>query len=158
MYTLILIFGMIATYFVVLFILSKLFQQKPVFIWSKITRSLFVIVAFTIFTYISTSYIEDEDVSNRLLHAIGGGFNVVLATFLVIKDFKFKLDFIQFGIIAILLVSFFGIGNEIIEYFLQTNFDMIFASTSIDTWLDLISNGLGGLLGTICLGYFIKAD
>jgi hypothetical protein len=100
--------------------------------------------------------IPDKEFANRVQHALAGGFNIVLVTFLVRRDFEIRLTWLQFIIVSILLVGFFGICNEILEYFMQVYFNIIFSPNALDTWLDLISNYAGAVLGILSFGYFAK--
>jgi glycopeptide antibiotics resistance protein len=89
----------------------------------------------------------------------GGGFLSLLICFLATRNSKTSLSKFQFFIISSLIVSTMGVANEIIEFLLQnyTNLDFTFAQTINDTWLDLISNTIGALLGAILLTPFVRS-
>lgn len=156
MYLLVLLLGMFTSYFLIALILSKLLLIKLKFDPKRIVISISIILIFTIISYLVAMNISDREFANRLQHALAGGFNIVLVVFLVKRDFEIRLTWFQFVIISILLVGFLGICNEILEYFMQVYFHIIFAPNAIDTWLDLISNFAGAVLGILTFGFFAK--
>jgi hypothetical protein len=95
-------------------------------------------VAYTI-----SDTIPDIWWGNRFLHAVGGGALCVIICFLVVRDNDVKIGRFQFLVFSAMVVTTLGVGNEILEYYAQTYFDIIAASTIDDTWLDLISNTVG---------------
>lgn len=101
--------------------------------------------------------IPDIALSNRFLHAFGGGFVPFLICFLAARDSKVKINKFQFLVFSFLIVTAFGVANEILEFFLQHYTYLIFAYTIDDTWLDLISNTVGAGFGAICFTIFFTA-
>ena len=118
--------------------------------------SIGLIIAFYFSVLISSSLISDLEWSNRILHTFGGGFLIVLVTFLAIKDSKTKINAIQFFIVGISVAALFGVANEIFEFILQNRFGFMFANSINDTWLDLISNTIGSILASLFMALFIK--
>lgn len=152
MYLIILIIALIVSYFLIALILSQLLMIKVIVNPRRIFISLIIIIIFTVISYSFSILIPDVELSNRLLHALGGGFNVVLVTFMAVKSFGINLNLRQFVIISILFICLLGIGNEILEFFMQVFLRFQFATTPIDTWLDLISNSIGGAIGIVIFG------
>lgn len=103
------------------------------------------------------SLIPDRVLANRFLHTFGGGFLVVLVCFLAIKDSNTTVNKFQFFIISISMAALFGTANEILEFILQNLLGLTAAYTINDTWLDLISNTIGSIIGVIALMPFKKA-
>lgn len=134
------------SYFVLYFLFTKFFEHKaklPKF--KSIFSVILILVLSFVIDYFALS-ISDFDVSNRLLHAFGGGFLAFFVCFLVVRDSKLKISKFQFFIFSFLSVMTMGIGNEAIEFFAQNYSDFIFAPNINDTWLDLISNTSGALI------------
>jgi hypothetical protein len=130
----------------------------------KITSKSFVSIIFiailSLAGYGIAYSMPDPIVANRFIHAFGGGFMAFLTCFLVIKDTKIKLNAFQFFVFSLLIVTALGVANEILEFFLQNYFGLAFSDYINDTWLDLISNTIGSLVGAVCLMpfglYFFK--
>jgi hypothetical protein len=91
---------------------------------------------------VSFSY-PDPEIGNRILHAFGGGFLAFLMCFLVWRETKLPITIFQFTVFSALIVTAMGVGNEMLEFFLQNYRDLLFARDPNDTWLDLISNTVG---------------
>ncbi len=100
--------------------------------------------------------IQDDEISNRVLHAVGGGSLMTFIFFLATKDSGTKISKFQFLILAICAATLFGVANEILEFLLQNEFGFKFAKTINDTWLDLISNTVGTIAASLVLVPFIK--
>lgn len=156
MYLIILSIGIIVSYFLCIAILNLVFNKKLEINYSRGMSSILIILVFTWLTYFISVYLFHGEISNRLLHMFGGGFNVTLVVFLAQRDSKISIGYLQFAIMSILLVSFFGICNEILEYLMQEFFRYTFARSIEDTWLDLISNLIGSVIGVVSLAYFFK--
>jgi hypothetical protein len=105
--------------------------------------SVGVIVALSFFGYFVAFAIQDQELSNRFLHAFGGGFLGFLTCFLAAKDSSVVINKFQFFIFSVLIVIALGVANEILEFLLQNYVGIVFATSVNDTWLDLISNTIG---------------
>ena len=90
----------------------------------------------------------NQELANRLLHALGGGALGTLTCYLATKDSKVNITTFQFFIFSFLLVTALGVGNELLEFFLQETTGEIFSNSNIDAWLDLASNTVGALLAS----------
>ena len=99
--------------------------------------------------------IADPEWSNRLLHALGGGFVAFFVCFLVARDSQIDITRFQFFVFSFLLVTAFGVGNEILEFAIQHYLDLTFARDVADTWLDLVSNTVGVLVAAAIMVPFI---
>jgi hypothetical protein len=122
----------------------------------KAISSVVLIFILSILIDHLTLAVSDIQLSNRLLHAFGGGSLAFFVCFLVVRDAKFVIPKFQFFVFSFLVVMTLGIGNETIEYLMQTHSHYTFSSTPYDTWLDLISNSVGALIAGIILTPFIR--
>jgi len=118
--------------------------------------SLFIIFLISFLVYIIAFRIPNEQLSNRFLHAFGGGFLAFLICFLIVKNTNLQLTKFQFFIFSFLLVTAMGVTNEILEFFLQNYAGFIFSASVNDTWLDLISNAVGALIAGAVLVPFVN--
>lgn len=129
-------------YFFPLFFNQDVKNKKTDFL-----SSFLIIAALSLIIYFAASYLPNEWWGNRLLHFMGGGFLPFLVCFLAAKNSGQQITRFQFLVFSMLVVMALGIGNEIIEFFLQHYFHLTFARTVDDTWLDLASNLLGTISG-----------
>lgn len=99
-----------------------------------------------------------SDFGNRIQHALGGGFVTLFMCYRIVRDGRFRTTRLQFVIFSFLIVTVFGVANEVFEFFGQnfTSF-LVFADSINDTWLDLISNSAGAGLGILICTPFIGA-
>lgn len=151
MYLLALLPGYFVAYIIFSYIFQYIFDGK----FGKISHSFFVY--FSIFLVYFCSLIlafclpVDVEMSNRIQHALGGGFTIVIVSYFAWKNIHSKnnLWIFVFPIMAILIGTLAGVLNEILEFFGQNYFGIEFALDINDTWLDLIANSIGILLGAI---------
>jgi hypothetical protein len=94
--------------------------------------------------------------SNRIQHAIGGGFVMMFVCFRAFQDARVRIDPLRFFIIAGMLVMTLGVASEIAEFFFQNVTDHVFADSIEDTWWDLLSNAVGAALGGAIFAPFIS--
>ena len=157
MYLLALTFGLGISYFLLLFLFSFFFENKK----PRITKKSFYFVSLLCFLsfvgYNIAFSIHNPALSNRFLHAFGGGFLAFLTCFLAVKENGLSIGKFCFFIFSALIVTAMGVANEIIEYFFQnyTDLGLIFAVSINDTWLDLLSNTVGMLIASICFVPFV---
>lgn len=118
--------------------------------------SMFWICLLSFGCYVLAHLVSDPELSNRLLHILGGGFLALFVCFLVVRDNQLKISRIQFLLLSGLVVIALGVGNEMVEFVLQNYFNWVFAQTVVDTWLDLISNMLGAIIGAVIFTPFLK--
>ena len=156
MYLLIITIGLCLAYVFFYFLFPLFFRNTTVALSAKSLYSILYIVIFIFLAYEISLRVADYELSNRFLHIFGGGFVSFLICFLAVKDSKLSLGRFQFFIFGVLLAIALGVANEILEFFLQRYFNMDFAKTATDTWLDLISNTVGALIAAACLTPFIK--
>ncbi len=147
------------------FIYLLLFLLLPWFFYNtrakpnaKSIASLIIIALVSLLSYFIALNIPNEWLGNRIQHIFGGGFLSFLICFFVVKDAGLRLTKFQFFIFSYLIVTILGVGNELIEFFLQSYFDFTFARTVDDTWLDLTSNAIGALIAAAIFIPLIKAD
>jgi hypothetical protein len=107
--------------------------------------------------YFVSFRVTDWELGNRLLHIFGGGFLSFLICFFAVKDSELSISSFQFFSFSFLLVITLGVGNEILEFFLQNYAHFSFAQNVNDTWLDLISNAFGAIIAMACLTPFRRA-
>lgn len=146
-----------ASYFFLSLVFSKLFSQPLP------DRSLNKLYPFSIIMFLSLaiSAVTHEmptGIDNRLLHALGGGFLVILVCFLALKNLQSGISRFQFIVISALTATAFGVANELLEFFLQYYFDLVANAGLNDTWLDLLSNTIGIIVALFILTPFYRQD
>ena len=114
-------------------------------------RSLLTIALFALGAFLVSFHIHDKQLANRFLHVFGGGVAGFLVCFLAARDSALLIGRARFFIVAALVVTAMGVGNELLEFFLQEYTPLLFSSTPIDTWLDLASNTVGIALAALIL-------
>lgn len=129
--------------------------SKPPALNKRWFVSCLITFLLSLAVYIISSKISDQEIGNRIVHAFGGGFLAYLVCFFAAKDDRIKIDKLKFFIFSFMLVMTLGIGNEVVEYFLQNHFDFSAAPHVNDTWLDLMSNITGALIAAICFTPFL---
>lgn len=82
----------------------------------------------------------DHEIGNRIQHALGGGFAIVLIVYYSCIASNVPIQRRQFFFLAFFLASCFGIFNELLESIMQIGWGMFFADSIEDTWYDLWSN------------------
>jgi len=155
MYLIALTFGLCLSYFVFTLLFSAFFKNQFAIFNSRSLYSVILIVIASVIIFSISLSISDIELSNRVLHALGGGFLTFFVCFLAFRDSRVAIGKFQFLVFSILLVTTLGVANEILEFFLQSYFHLPFSLNPNDTWLDLISNTVGLLLGAIILAPFV---
>jgi hypothetical protein len=156
MYLLFITVSLCLVYFVFCFLYPYFFRQPISPLKPRIFISLAIIIAVSVLVHLISFNITNQEISNRLLHGLGGGFLGYLICFLVVRDGKLNITKFQFFVFSFLLVTALGVGNEIIEFIIQNHLHLIFAPNINDTWLDLVSNTVGTLFGAVLFTPFIK--
>ena len=156
MYLFLVLLGWVATYFLFYFLFPAFFNIAPPALNRKSLYSVVLTVVLSFLIFAGSSGIRDLELSNRVLHIFGGGFLSFLVCFLVVKDTGLNIGKFQFFVFSFLIMLSLGAVNEMLEYALQNYFNFSFAKTANDTWLDIISNTVGGLIGGIFLTPFIN--
>ncbi len=147
------------SYFLVLFFFNTFFVGKAnVTTEFKPIRSMVLILLFCFLIFTMISKIYDPELHNRVLHMLGGAFISYLACFLVVEDRNIKINKIQFFIFSALVVTTLGVGNELLEFFLQHYTHLVFSNDSLDTWLDLASNTAGIFIAALVFTPFINKE
>jgi hypothetical protein len=151
--------GMCISYFALHWVFATFFKSRLLPTQSPFSlMSLGIIVLLSLASYALAGWVSNPELSNRLLHMLGGGFLAMATCFLVVRDSQFIVSRTQFLLLSFLVVMALGVGNEIVEFVLQNYFYWKFAQTVNDTWLDLISNLLGALAGGVVFTPWVKAD
>ncbi len=157
MYLFLVALGFCVIYALLLFLYSIFFKSAlPIFRWRFAYSLIYILLLYAAVSF-SAGAIEDLDLSNRVLHVFGGGFLAFFVCFLVVKDLGLRISKFHFAVFSLLVVSALGVANEITEYFLQNYTSLSFATSANDTWMDLMSNSLGAVIGALCLVPFISA-
>jgi ABC-type uncharacterized transport system fused permease/ATPase subunit len=112
-------------------------------------KSFFIILILGIIIFSIVFLIKDSELANRFQHAIAGGFLAMLISYLAFKDSQVEINKLQIILLSALVVTFLGVLNEILEFIIQINTNLVFADNLNDTWLDLTSNFFGIMLGSI---------
>ncbi|MFA6475032.1 MAG: hypothetical protein WCV88_02395 [Patescibacteria group bacterium] len=154
MYLLLLIIGEGVVYLGLVYGFSIFFEKaKRHNIKTKLS-SILIIMASSSTAIIISNLIPNEALGNRFQHSIGGGFIGLLICFLAAKDSAVKINRLQFAVFSFLITITLGTFNENAEFYLQNywyeTLYLVFSRTVNDTWLDLVSNAVGAILGVIC--------
>ena len=142
--------GLGASYFLLSFIFSKFFSQPLAIEKLKKLKPVCIIVVLSL-VISAISHEMPVGPDNRFLHALGGGLMVVLVCFLAIKNLQFGISRFQFIVVSALTATAFGVGNELLEFFLENYFGLIANVSLNDTWLDLLSNTVGIIFALLVL-------
>jgi hypothetical protein len=157
MYLLVLTILLSFSYFVILFVFSYFFKSELPKLTSRSFRSVIIIAVASIVSFIIAGIIPDPEISNRVLHGLGGGVIAFLVCFLAMKDSNISINKFQFFVMSSLIVTALGVGNEIAEFCAQSlGIGFIFSATPFDTWLDLVSNTVGLLIAAVCFVPFVS--
>jgi hypothetical protein len=144
------------SYFVILCVFSYFFKSELPKLAGQSLRSVIIIAIASITSFIIAGIIPNPELSNRVLHGLGGGVIVFLVCFLAMKDSNISINKFQFFVMGALIVTALGVANEIAEFFAQLlNIGFIFSATPFDTWLDLVSNTVGILIAAVCFVPFV---
>ncbi|PIR87823.1 MAG: hypothetical protein COU10_02450 [Candidatus Harrisonbacteria bacterium CG10_big_fil_rev_8_21_14_0_10_45_28] len=155
-YPLILALGYAVVYLFLYFFFPHFFSQRAAKFSKQQLFSIPLLIFLSLLMWQVSVAMANQELGNRLLHAVGGGVLASLACFLAVKDSRVKITKPQFFILTVLIVTALGVANELAEFFLQQTTGEIFASTITDTWLDLLSNTLGTLVATLVALPFVK--
>lgn len=154
-YLLILTIGLCLSYIVLWFVFTLFFTGSVPIMKPRSVYSLLMIAALSVASYTISFSLLDGELGNRVLHALGGGFASYAVCFFVVRDAGIVIGKVRFAFFSALIATAMGVGNEILEYVLQAHFHLLFSSVLADTWLDLISNTAGLLLGVIVFTPFL---
>ncbi len=157
MYLIFLLFSLVAFY-ILLLALIPLFFEKPLnkFFKNISPISILSILVLGFLSFVLSFLIPDRELSNRVLHAVGGGVMGFVVCFLATKNSGVPITKFQFFSFSFLIVNMLGIGNEILEFVLQEFGPFLFANSINDTWLDLVSNITGALIAGVVLTFLHK--
>jgi len=139
-----LMFG--AAYLGLYFLMPFLLGQRPASLTRRSLYSIFLIIGLSVLVSCMARSIADPVIANRILHALGGGFLAFLTCVLATRDARVNVDRGRFILLALLIVTALGVGNELAELALQSLTKFPFTDSLIDTWLDLLSNTTGALI------------
>lgn len=145
-------------YFFLYQLFSYFFENKFKKYSFKALLSLILIILISVVVHLISFNIENGELANRIKHIFAGGFLTFLTCFLIVRDSKIYIGKFQFFIFSFFIVMTLGVANEIVEYLLQ-NYSVFFFTDDInDTWLDLISNVLGVIIGGVTLVPFLPKE
>lgn len=147
--------GLGVSYFLLSFVFSRFFSQP---LTNKSLKKLYPVSIIVILSLIISAISHEMPVGpdNRFLHALGGGWMMVLVCFLAIKNLQFGISRFQFILVSALTATAFGVANELLEFFLENYFGLIANVSLNDTWLDLLSNTAGITFALLVLTPFCK--
>jgi hypothetical protein len=132
-------------------ILVNLLQEKP---FSKPTFKVSWWVGIAAFLQFGISVIYSFNYNqymNFVMHAVGGGIACSLMSQHVKKELGWKFSWLHELFFLFAFVSAFGVANELAEFFLDTVGFGRFSINRIDTWLDMLANSSGALLGHLAI-------
>jgi len=155
MYTVFLTIAFVLTYLFLYFFFPGFFSLTRPKLGRRSLVSILVIVCVWLAVYFIVYSINNPAISNRLLHAIGGGALSSLICFLAARDLNLRITRFQFFALSFLVVMTLGIGNELVEFFLQEVLSFEFAKDLNDTWLDLLSNTIGAFVACSSFSFFL---
>lgn len=139
--------GYIACYFFLFQLLPIFFRQSRLPLGLRSIASVSFIFFLSILSYVVALNVPDVDLGNLILHMFGGGFLAAILCYLVVRDTGVTLTRFQFFVITFLIVLALGVANEHLEFFVQTFTRFSYADTVQDTWIDLVNNSIGAVLG-----------
>ena len=146
MYLIALGVGLCLSYILLSYGLPWFFEGRRGRLGEAAARSV-VVIAFVAFAAFFVSFqISDEQLANRMLHALGGGFVGFLVCILATRDNHLGIGRTRVFIASMLIVTGMGVANELIEFFLDTYTSLLFSASRTDTWFDLASNLTGALI------------
>lgn len=157
--SLVITLGLVLVYLGLLYLLGPFFGQPRARWGRRSVLSIVAVIVFSLLIFVISFSIPNLWLSNRIVHIFGGGFIGVVVCFLAGRDSQIKISRFQFFLFSFLFVTTLGVANEIMEFFLQhyfSQYDLIFATTVNDTWLDLVSNTIGILLAVAIFVPLIK--
>ncbi len=147
--------------------LKKIQPTKPVKTILK-TSWLLLLAVFFVFAFRLIPYWVFTD---KWLHFMGGGLSIALVFEFFVINFCFDegggvidfsrikkntwLYFLASIFILVFFVSFYSVGSEIAEFISKYYAGVKFDSSGIDTWLDIIANLAGALVGYLLI-FIIK--
>lgn len=149
MTTIIYFFLMSLILFILPQLLVKAITKENIKINSNLIYLVFAFILPLIWIFIPLE-LRDNRFINFLQHSIGGGVAVGFVGFYLIQSLdslwpllkKFPIQFI----FVYLLVSGFGVANELLEFLLDTFGVGIFSADRYDTWFDLFANTSGAII------------
>lgn len=106
-------------------------------------RSILLLSFAIVAVFVVVAFMPDAELANRLQHGVGGGVLGVILCLLVCNDQRVRISRPKFIVWSALIVTALGVGNELLEFFVQTHTRFIFAENALDTWRDLASNSVG---------------
>lgn len=140
--------GLCAMYFFLSYCLAWFFEwEVPKFKIHSSLRAIALIFIVALLVFTAMNIVQDRQLANRIEHAFGGGFLAFLVCYVVVRDMGRPITRFQFFVLSFLVVTALGVANEILEFFAQEYFGVVLAKSLNDTWLDLISNTTGALIG-----------
>lgn len=145
MFLFLVVFGLVGLYVFLFFALPSFFSQN-VLSWKQLSSGSMLLVGILSLTItVLTACFPSEWWGNRFEHAVGGGVVCSLVFLLAIRDSKTMLSQYRYIVMSVLVVTFFGVCNELVELVGQAMYPstLIFSATVYDTWLDLLSNMVG---------------
>ncbi len=123
----------------------------------KINLKYLFLVAVLSFSFSTISiFFTELEFGNRIQHAVGGGFLVVLMLFLVVRNAKLDITKVQFFLFGVMLATTLGVFYELLEMLGEFSTNIVFQTGIYDTWLDLLSNTAGAFIGGAVLSLFLK--
>lgn len=155
MYLLALAFLYPVVYAGMLLSIPLVFGARVKISYRKSAVSIAIIVALYLAIFAASS-LMNEELANWLLHTWGGGALVALTCFLAMRDSGVQSTTLQFFVFGFLVATALGVANELVEFFLQSQFGIIFAESIQDTWVDLANNSIGILVALACLTPFVR--
>ncbi|MDP2090812.1 MAG: hypothetical protein Q8K30_04410 [Candidatus Gracilibacteria bacterium] len=154
MYLLLLIPAYVVVYFLIIWWFQIFFdiKEKAAYNWNHVL----IILGIYFLVIYGISFIDNHEIANRIQHAMGGGFLMVILTYFSILASKENINKFQFIFLAFFIATTFGVFNELAESVFQNTLNIQFAPNINDTWFDLWANSIGAVLGIIIFINFIS--
>ncbi len=156
MYIVILAIGMCVSYLALLYLFPLFFNGKMPRVGVQTLLAIPLVAVASLFIFLLAYSIPDPQLSNRVLHAVGGGFLSFLLCFFAMRNSDTLITRFQFVVFSILVVTTLGVGNEILEFVLHRYAGFIFLMNPLDTWLDLLSNTVGLSIAALLVWPFLS--
>lgn len=143
-------------YFVVAHLSCLFFGAARPRFGAAAVRSMATMAVLIIGVFLLADMVPDAALGNRLQHGIGGGVLGVLLCFLIFFDQRIPVTRFQFFVWSAFVVTGLGVANELLEFFVQSYTNMVFAADQFDTWRDFASNSVGIVVASPVATYFLR--
>lgn len=153
MYLLLLIIAYIIAYYWLALWFQYFFNEKKTLKYKFYHSVIIALFYFAVVLWIT--FIPNEIIGNRLLHAVWGWFITIIITFFSLKASQIKITKFQFIFLWFFISTTLWVLNELAESLWQNIFNYPFSTYINDTWFDLWSNTIGAIIWLLVFVWFV---